>query len=50
MTSSVDAVLTDQIHRLSEMTTEDLQALSLVIERAYVHVQIERALRDGVSP
>lgn len=50
MTSDVDDVLARQIHGLSEMTTEDLNSLTLIIERAYVHVQIERALRDGVSP
>lgn len=54
-TISVDAVLTEQIHRLSEMTSEELHALNVSIERAYVHVMIEQALRDrsvpvGVSP
>lgn len=53
MTCSVDDVLSDRIRRLSEMTSEELHALGLSIERAYVHVMIEQALRDravGVSP
>jgi hypothetical protein len=53
MTCSVDEVLSDRIRRLSEMTHDELHALSTSIERAYVHVMIEQALRDravGVSP
>ena len=45
-TTSIDAILTEQIHRLSEMTAEELQALNHALERAYVHVMIEQALRD----
>lgn len=45
-TTSVDAFLADQIHRLSEMTSEELQTLTHSIERAYIHVMIEQALRD----
>jgi len=48
--TDVDAALTAQIHRLSEMDVEELRSLSQSIERAYVHVMIEQALRDGVSP
>lgn len=45
-TTSIDAVINEQIHRLSEMTREELQALNHALERAYVHVMIEQALRD----
>jgi len=53
MICNVDDVLTDRIHRLSEMTHEELTSLSTSLERAYIHVMIEQALRDrsvGASP
>lgn len=48
-TTSIDAVLNEQIHRLSEMNRDELQALNHALERAYVHVMIEQALRDRTS-
>lgn len=48
-TTSIDAVLSEQIRRLSEMTSDELQALNHALERAYVHVMIEQALRDRPS-
>ena len=52
-TCSVDDVLSDRIRRLSEMTHEEFYSLGTSIERAYIHVMIEQALRDrsvGASP
>ena len=47
------AALDEQVHRLSELSDEELQVTILTIERAYTHTLIERGLRDfyesGVS-
>lgn len=50
--SDIDDALSDMVHRLSEFSNRDILALHNVLERAYVHVMVEVALRDadrGVS-
>lgn len=50
MTSTTDlrSIVDKQIHRLSEMDEEELITLQSVLERAHVHILIERHLRDGL--
>lgn len=45
--TELDTALTKQITELSTITDETLLALEQTIERAYVHVLIERALRSA---
>lgn len=46
-TSSALRAIEAQIHDLTSATDEDLLLLERVIERAYVHVMIERHLRHN---
>lgn len=41
------AALDDIVSRVSEMTDDELISMQSIVERAHVHVMIERALRDG---
>ena len=44
--NELDDALNAQITKLSSMPDPDLHALEQAIERAYIHVLIERALRS----
>ncbi|HEY7824574.1 MAG TPA: hypothetical protein VIG24_17160 [Acidimicrobiia bacterium] len=41
------ATLDDIVSRVSEMTDDQLISMQSMLERAHVHVMIERALREG---
>jgi len=49
MTTLIDVkgTLDTIVSTLSEMTDEELISAQLLIERAYVHIMIERSLRSG---
>ena len=48
-TSNLDRFLEAEIHELSERTDEDLRNMLRILERAYLHVQIEQGLRNPAS-
>lgn len=49
MTTLIDVkgTLDTIVSTVSEMTDEELISAQLLIERAYVHIMIERSLRSG---
>lgn len=49
MTTDANRAIEHQIHNLTTLTDEELMVLERLVERAYVHVMIERHLRQGHS-
>lgn len=47
--TDLTSILDDTIRNISELTDEQLNTMHLMLERAYVHTQIERHLRDTNS-
>lgn len=47
MTTDARRVIEEQIHNITSLTDEDLLTLERLVERAYVHIMIERHLRHG---
>lgn len=49
LTTTTEAVrgLEDQIHNITGLTDEECLLLERVVERAYVHIMIERHLRHS---
>jgi len=48
--TDLEAALDRNIRGVSELTDEELVSLQSIIERAHVHIMIERHLRSRVSP
>lgn len=46
-TTETRRAIEQEIHNLTSLTDEDLLLLERLVERAYVHIQIERHLRHN---
>jgi hypothetical protein len=44
-TTETRRAIEDEIHNLTNLTEEELRLLEHLIERAYIHIMIERHLR-----
>lgn len=50
ITTDLEAALNEVVHSVSELSDEALVDIQSLIERAVVHVMIERHLRSRVAP